>query len=82
MEKILRVRNVDFTPPLWNHYRDKGTIIYEKDADGNKFPSMIHIHEVQRTDFVVKHHMAYLGNEGKQENKILDWTDSKRFDQV
>ena len=81
MERTLRVRTINFTEELWEFYKDRAEIIYEKDSEG-RYPSMIRIHETQRSDFNVKF-TVYMDNSGKKSfNKILDWDEAKRLDKV
>ena len=75
MEKILKQRQVTFTKELYNYYADrcKVKVIYEKDSDGNKYPAILRIYQVQRNPWAMKHFTPLLSNEGKDFNPILDW---------
>lgn len=75
--ETLKVRTINYTPALWEFYKHKAEIIYEKNM-----PSMIRIHEVQRSDFLVKF-TVFMDNSGKQGfNKLLDMNEAQRMDQL
>ena len=83
--EALKQRSLDFCKDTYQWYVDKGIevdVFYEKDADGNKYPSIMHIHENQRLDWGMKHHVTYMGNEGKNFNPILDWNEAEKINQL
>ena len=84
MAKILKQRQVDFTPALYEYYNDrcKVEVIYAKDDEGNKFPSILRIFQVQRDPWQMKHFNPFMGSNTKDFNPILDWDDATKINNL
>ena len=84
MEKILKQRQVSFTKELYNYYSERCEVevIYAKDADGNKYPNLLRLFQVQRNPWMMKHFNPYLGNQPKDFNPILDWDDDTKMNNL
>ena len=82
--ETIKCRSVDFTKSSYDYYskRCKVKVFYEKDADGNKYPALLRIYEVQRIDWGMKNHVAFIGNEGKNFNPVLDWNESEKMNKL